>query len=116
MDFPHGQAVVRLRAGEKVDPYSQKVTRTDWGDPVELPLPGAFVASASSSSSLGSLRQTVTTTKSLYLSDAAADVLVGDRIRWGATTYVVDAKPEADVNPFTGWSPVLEIPLLEVTG
>jgi len=116
MDFPHGQGVVRLRAGEKTDPYSETVTRSDWDNPDELPLEGAFVADASSSSARGSLRQPVTTLKSLYLSDPSADVLVGDRVRAGGVTYKVDAKPAADTNPFTGWQPVLEMPLLEVTG
>lgn len=116
MQFPQGATVVRLRAGVEVDEYSTEEKRTDWENPDELTIEDAFVASGSSSSSSGTLRETVTTTKSLYLSDPDADVLVGDRIRDGATVYDVETKPEADRNPFTGWQPVREIPLTERSG
>ena len=68
-------------------------------------------------------RSQILTEKSLYLTDPAADVQPGDRIRrggtldentgiWsGGTVLYVNARPEADTSPFTGWQPVVEIPL-----
>lgn len=115
MEFAAGATVVRLRAASSVDPYSKRPTAADWSAPDSLTITGAFVASASSSPVGGELRQEVLTTKSLFC-DPSADVRVGDRIVSGAHTYTVTALPEADVNPFTGWQPVQEIPLEEVLG
>jgi hypothetical protein len=114
--FTHGTSVTRLRAGLKLDSYSGKETRSDWVHP-EAPLliDGAFVASSSSIGTPGELRQQVQTAKSLYC-DPSADVQVGDRIVSGLHTYTVTALPEADVNPFTGWQAVQEIPLEAVIG
>lgn len=112
MDFPFGEIVYRDRRKLIVDPYDPtSTTPGPWTDPDTIELPGAFVASSSSASIPDPVRSQVITTKSLYLSDPAADVLTGDRIRSGSSTYSVDAKPEADRNPFTGWQPVQEIPL-----
>jgi len=115
MTFAHGTSVRRLRAGLKVDPYSHKETRSDWTRPEPLDIPGAFVASASTVGVADTNRQQVVTTKSLYC-EPDSDVQVGDRIVSGGHTYTVDALPEADVNPFTGWQPVQEIPLREALG
>lgn len=115
MQFAAGATVVRLRATPALDPYSKRPVDADWTDPDSLTIGGAFVASSSSSPVDGELRREVVTTKSLYC-DPSADVRVGDRIVSGQHTYTVTAVPEADTNPFTGWQPVQEIPLEEVTG
>lgn len=115
MEFPAGVSVVRQRARTAVDPYSQRPTASDWTDPARVTIESAFVASSSSVPNSGELRRQVQTRKSLYCAPDA-DVQVGDRIASGTHTYTVIAVPEADVNPFTGWQPVQEIPLEEVTG
>ncbi|GGL76961.1 hypothetical protein GCM10009706_14250 [Curtobacterium citreum] len=115
MEFAAGATVVRLRATPVLDPYSQRPVGADWTAPNTLTIAGAFVGSSSSSPVDGELRREVVTTKSLYC-DPSADVRVGDRIVSGAHTYTVTAVPEADVNPWTGWQPVQEIPLEEVVG
>lgn len=116
MDFPHGQTVVRERRKATINPYSEAEAPGTWEDAEELDLTNAFVAATSTSGVGPSSRAEVVTTKSLYLGDPSLDVKVGDRIRVGAAYYMVDALPEADVNPFTGWQPVLEIPLRGVRG
>lgn len=116
MDFPDGQQVFRDRRKLIPDPYNpDSTTPGDWDDPDTIDLEG-FVASSSSSSMSDATRNQVLTSKSLYLTDPSADVLVGDRIRWGNSKMYVEALPSADVNPFTGWQPVVEIPLSGVAG
>lgn len=115
MDMPYGASVVRLRRSLVEDPYSGEPTMGDWSSPNELPIEGAFVASSSGVASTSEDRSYIVTFKSLYC-DPSADVLAGDRIRSGSTVYSVPTKPEADTNPFTGWQPIQEIPLKEVTG
>lgn len=115
MEFAAGVTVVRLRATPVLDPYSQRLVGADWTTPDTLTIAGAFVGSSSSSPVDGELRREVVTTKSLYC-DPSVDVRVGDRIVSGQHTYTVTSVPEADVNPFTGWQPVQEIPVEEVTG
>ena len=64
------------------------------------------------------------TAKSLFSTDSDVDVVPGDRIRTGGTAdnkdsgiaYMVTARGEADVNPFTGWQPYAEFPLERVEG
>lgn len=119
MEFEHGATVYRLRPKTVWDPMSQSFVLGDWDDPDELELPGAFIAQ-SSTSTLGDANRTgALESKSLYLSDPDADVQLGDRIRQGtdgSPVYPVDGIPAADVNPFTGWQPVREIPLKRVVG
>lgn len=110
MEFAAGVSVVRLRPTPVLDPYSQLPVGTDWTAPDRLTIPGAVVASSSSSTVRGELRQQQLTAKSLFC-DPTADVRTGDRVASGAHIYTVTARPEADVNPFTGWQPVQEIPL-----
>jgi len=113
--FAYGQDVVRQRRRLVADPYSKKARPGDWTDPESLLIDDASVASSSSRSTRNETRNQIITAKSLYC-DPEADVRVGDRILVGSTVYEVEAKPEADVNPFTGWQPVQEIPLKEVSG
>lgn len=113
MEFPFGEQVVRERRMPIIDPYDPgAAVPGSWGDPLDvLVLEGAFVASSSSTAPLDATRSQILTEKSLYLTDPHADVLAGDRIRRGAEVLYVNVRPTADTNPFTGWQPVVEIPL-----
>ncbi|WP_312672838.1 hypothetical protein [Microbacterium sp.] len=125
MEFPFGEQVVRERRIPVVDPYDPGTqVPGSWEGPLDyLPLEHAFVASSSSSAPATVTRAQILTDKSLYLSEPSADVQPGDRIRRGGTfdedagtwsggvVLYVNARPEADTNPFTGWQPVVEIPL-----
>ena len=125
MEFPFGELVVRERRMPVVDPYDpDTMVPGSWGDPLAyLVLEQAFVASSSSTAPTSATRAQILTEKSLYLTDPAADVQPGDRIRRGGVLDVdsgvwsggdvlyVNVRPAADTNPFTGWQPVVEIPL-----
>lgn len=110
MDFPHGVTVERLRAKTRTDRYSQKPVATDWSDPDVLTIANAFVAQSSTSRSQDVTRTQMLELKSLYCA-ADADVQPADRIRAGGIVYEIEGVPAADVNPFTGWQPIREIPL-----
>ena len=90
------------------------VSRAGYGvidtDAETITIPGAFVASSSSSSLKNATRGEVLTAKSLYCAPDA-DVQVGDRIRADGVEYYINVLPSADKNPFTGWRPASEIPL-----
>lgn len=123
MEFPFGELVVRERRQSVTDPYDPGAqVPGSWEDPLAyLPLDGAFVASSSSTAPVDATRSQILTEKSLYLTDPQADVRAGDRIRrggvldagvWsGGDVLYVNVRPAADTNPFTGWQPVVEIPL-----
>ena len=122
-DFPNGQSVYRDRRGSSMDPYSQKERPTgEWDEELTITIENAFVASTSSAALRSATRSEILTAKSLYLTDPTADVRPGDRIRTadmpftGSDPYFVHERPAADTNPFTGWQPVQEIPLEEVSG
>lgn len=118
MQFSHGRTVIRLRAGELPDPYSGETKRSNWDDPDELEVPGAFVAQTSTSMLTTATREQATESKSLFC-DGDVDIAKGDRIRDPATgaVYTVDGiPPAADTNPFTGWTPPREIPLTRFLG
>ena len=115
MDFPYGQTVVRLRAGLVNDPYAGTSTRSDWENPDEQEIPGAFVAQSSTARITSATRTQALESKSLYC-PPSADVRAGDRVVAGDETFVVDGVPTADVNPFTGWQPVREVPLERMIG
>ena len=114
MFFPHGHTVYRLRAASIPDPYNpDEEIAGDWDNPDIEPIPGAFIAQSSTLSLRDATRTQALESKSLFC-DPHADVLKDDRIRdgeAGAPIYQVDGIPTADVNPFTGWQPVREIPL-----
>lgn len=117
MEFPFAQAVTRQRRQTTASPYNpSKTVPGDWTNPSELTLTNAFVASSSTAGLTDAARAQIITRKSLYLGDPAQDVKPGDRIVDGADIYEVDAMPAADTNPFTGWTPVKEIPLKGVVG
>lgn len=120
MEFPFGQTVWRDRRASVADPYKAgKQTRGEYDPSLTIEIPGAYVASSSSTRLADATRSEMLTLKSLFCANTTVDVLAKDRIRVGGTKadmasgtpYIVDARPEADVNPFTGWQPVVEIPL-----
>lgn len=113
MEFPFGEFVVRERRQPVTDPYDPgaQVPGSWEGTLDTLELDGAFVASSSSTAQVDATRSQVLTDKSLYCTDPAVDVQVGDRIRRGVDVFYVNARPSADTNPFTSWQPVAEIPL-----
>lgn len=131
MEFPFGELVVRERRQLVTDPYDPDTqVPGSWGDPLDYLVIGgpdvpdpAFVASSSSTAPVDATRSQLLTEKSLYLTDPHADVQPGDRIRrgglldedagtWsGGDVLYVNVRPAADTNPWTGWQPVVEIPL-----
>lgn len=111
MDFPFGVDVLRDRRPMRPDPYNpDALVQGSWDEAETVAIAGAFVASSSSTGPADASRTQVLETKSLYCAPDA-DVQVGDRIRFGGSAFYVNAIPEADVNPFTGWHPVREVPL-----
>jgi hypothetical protein len=116
MMFPFGQSVLRDRQHRISDPYNpDSSTPGGWDEVDTVEIEGGFVGSSSSAAVASATRTQVISDKSLFC-DPSHDVREGDRIRSGSRAYIVDAVPEADVNPFTGWQPVQEIPLKEVLG
>lgn len=114
MEFPFGEQIVRERRRPVADPYDPgTMVPGSWDDPLDsLVLDQAFIASSSSTAPLNATRSQILTEKSLYLTDPVADVQAGDRIRrGGGDVLYVHVRPAADTNPFTGWRPVVEIPL-----
>lgn len=118
MDFPHGDTPTRLRAQKIADPYNPARQVEDWTlDPVELPLPGCYINSTSTNVIPAAARTEQIVYKSLFSPDPTVDVKDGDRIlNVDGRLYQVKDIPFSDRNPFTGWQPVIEIPLTGVQG
>lgn len=125
MEFPFGEQVVRERRQQVLDPYDPgALVPGSWEDPLDyLEVEQAFVASSSSTAPVDATRSQILTEKSLYCTEPSVDVRPGDRIRrggvrdedtgtWsGGEVLYVNVRPAADTNPFSGWQPVIEIPL-----
>lgn len=113
VEFPHGETVVRERRRPVVDPYDPTSSVPgSWDDPLDvLTLEQCFVDTASSTSTNDASRSPVSTSATLYSPNPDIDVMVGDRIRRGADVFYVRERSEADKNPFTGFRPVVGIPL-----
>ncbi len=113
MEFPFGESVTRERRKPIIDPYDPDSTVPgSWDDALDIiALPGAFIASSSSTDTGDATRSQILTAKSLYASNPDVDVRAGDRVRRGTEVFYVNARPEADTNPWTGWRPAVEIPL-----
>lgn len=111
-----GPPIYRDRRQPVPDPYNPgRNAPGSWDDAQTITLDDAWIASSSSTAVRDAPRSELLTAKSLYcLPDA--DVKVGDRIRDGSYVGLVRVRPSADTNPFTGWRPVLEVPLEEVSG
>lgn len=131
MAFPFGSTVYRLRAGLAWDPYSKQMVRKDWKQPEVLAIVGGSVQQTSTSMLRTASREQAIESKSLFC-EGLLDVAKGDRILVGEFTptlppgstsipagtvfrgaaYTIDGiPPDADTNPFTGWTPPREIPL-----
>lgn len=118
MQFEHGETVYRLRPKQVFDPRSNTYILGDWADPEVVEIPGAFIAQSSTSGTADATRTQALESKSLYCAPDS-DVRKGDRIRQGpegAPVFPVDGIPASDVNPFTGWQPVREVPLARAVG
>lgn len=115
MFFPNGQTVYRDRRAAVVDPYNPARTQPGAWPGTTITIANAFVGPSSSVAVADPTRNQLQVQKSLYCAPDA-DVKVGDRIRAGAETFEVRELPDAPTNPFTGWQPVLEVPLERVVG
>ncbi len=116
MQFAAGVKVVRLRRKPEPDPLNPaRERRGSWDDAEAVEVVNAFVASVSSSASRSATREMVISSKSLFC-PPGADVVAGDRIVFDGVTFEVAENTVADVNPFTGWQPVREVPLKAVSG
>lgn len=114
--FAHGGRVLRDRRRPAANPYNaDRPTPGTWDDVDTITIEDAWVASSSSTTTETATRSQILTEKSLFC-PPDADVLVGDRIRADDVTYYVKVKPSGDTNPFTGWHPVLEVPLEDREG
>lgn len=119
MEFAFGQSVFRDRRRLVDDPYNpDNQTLGSWEDALDtITVESASIASSSSVAVSSATRTELLTSKSLYCTDPTVDVQAGDRIRVaGDPPYYVHVRPSADINPFTGWQPVVEIPLELVEG
>jgi len=110
-----GRTVTRLRPATTTDPYSGKQSAPDWSRVTRLIIENAYVASSSAVQARDANRTQMLTAKSLYCAPGQ-DVRPLDRVEADGITYTVVAVPSADINPFTGWQPVQEIPLEEGRG
>ena len=119
MTFEHGTIVYRLRAALTDTGYGGKKVRADWNNPDELEIPGAYIGPASTTVALAAGREQASESVSLFC-EGEWDVQQGDRIRNGpdgAALYTIEGiPPEAATNPFTGWQPPREIPLIRYLG
>lgn len=97
---------VRLRAGSKVDPYSEEPLVADWSNPDRKDLLGFFDDPQSNDQSDPVRRQTVNS-RDLFCPNTA-DVRRGDRLEWGDDgLWTVVGFASVPKNPFTGWQPYL---------
>lgn len=113
MEFPHGEPVTRERRRPVVDPYDPTSSVPgSWDDQLDmLVLERCFVDTGSSTSTNDATRSPVSTSATLYSTTPDIDVKVGDRIRRGSDVFYVRERSEADTSPFTGFRPVIGIPL-----
>jgi len=111
VDLP--QTVTRQRRRTVPNPYNpDSPIPGSWDEPLdEQSLPGSWISSSSSIAPASATRSQIITAKSLFCSDPSVDVQAGDRIIAPGGPYYVHVRPEADVHPFTGWQPPVEIPL-----
>lgn len=112
MRHPFGQTVTIIRespGGTDVygDPITSTVLRTD--------VAGCAVAPRYSSESSERGRQGMIVGLSVY-APAGTDVLFTDRVEIDGVAYVIEGEPAAWSNPFTGWSPGVEIAVRRATG
>lgn len=115
------QKVWRWRRPPVPNPRNPDETRLgSWADSEVVEIEGAAVLSTSQYAVQTETRLQALTSKSLFLDDPHADVrrLDGISTKPGGSEpeFIVEVVPVADVNPFTGWQPALEVPLKGVHG
>lgn len=122
--FGNGVTVFRDRRPTSTDPYNPVRTEPgDWAGASSIAIEGAYIGPASSVAVADPTRAQVQEQLALFCAPTA-DVQRGDRIREGGTlenltsgiAYMVRELPDAPRNPWTGWQPVLEVPLERVVG
>lgn len=123
MSYPFGEAVFRDRRPVKANAYNpSRETVGAWSDfnstdETTIQLEGVYVSNSSQTAVPDAVRLQLIEYLSLYSRDPAVDVQPGDRIRTGSGRELYCAtRPLGDVNPFTGWSPGVEIPLTTTVG
>lgn len=81
-----------------------------------IEIDGVYVAATSTIAVPETARNQSLDYRSLYSEEADVDILKNDRIRYGDEAFYVDTRPTGDINPFTGSTPGVEIPLRAVVG
>lgn len=105
----------RRRRVQVPDPHNPaRMVGGDWGAAVALPAP-SWVETNANTVVAGPARAMRVTVATLFCPQGT-DVQFGDEISDGGLSWIVDAIPTSNVNPFTGWRPPMEVPLREVTG
>lgn len=113
-----------FRRPEVADPYTRgdpgATVPGSWAAATSWELEGAAVLQSSAVALRGDDRVGSVAMLSLYVDNAAADLRKGDGVARSMAAerpeFVLEVVPFANTNPFTGWTPVLEVPLKEVTG
>ncbi len=116
--FSVTETVIRSRRTRIDSPLSADGTKLgEWTDPLDVTeIHGCWVDQSSSNATSTADRITIMTSLSLY-GPPTADVRAGDRIETAdGQSYDVKVRPASSRNPWTGWSPLIEIPLTLVEG
>lgn len=107
--------IVRWRAHRVPSPTNPERFQLDWADPERLDVDG-WVDVVTSTVQDGADRTATIGTATLYCSDPAVDVQLGDRIEYAGATWVIHGFPDSPANPFTGWRPYRAVALKLVSG
>ncbi|NMW88054.1 hypothetical protein [Mobiluncus curtisii] len=114
--FDMPQRFERLRAKFETDPYDPDSPGVpDWSSPDVLEFEG-FLTESTSTILPDSVREQVSTSGVLTVTDPSLDIRVGDRVRQGGKIWQITGRPAKDKNPFTGWQPTLEITIQQLEG
>lgn len=118
MDYPYGEAITVLTAGEVVDPYSGEATE-DWTTPTEATVGGVAVEPRPSSEPVQDARNAVTSGFTIYMSlEQFVESRIGaqSRVTVRGETYQVEGDPAEWRNPFTGWQPGVVVQVTRTEG
>lgn len=105
MDFPHGETVAVLTAGEVTDPYSGGTVES-WadGDVAATPVDGCGVAGGGSLEPLQDARNAVVSDFDVIMPPGTV-VTSANRVIVRGLTCTVEGRPFDWRSPFTGWAP-----------
>lgn len=84
-------SVVRVRAGQALDPYSRRPTDLDWDHPDQRRVRNVAVLAEDTAEATG--RQQQTTQKVTFVAQGFPDVRATDRLRWRGSVYDVVGVP-----------------------